>query len=221
MNALFALIALALVGIAAFVLRHRRDRGAILLAVVALAVAYDDAVIAAGASIGPGDVLFALNVGRFALHVLVTPLLVVVAALLLHRGGVRFLGERGAWAIYAALVLLGVAVTFVNFELVLQTAHGVVRYVEPDPVPPLPAIITVLVLLVAGFRWARAGGSRAMVLAALVMTVVSAMPQPTPPWPSNLGELVLLAGLAVAVRAPRAATHATTSAKPQPTRSPA
>jgi hypothetical protein len=218
MNALFALIAVALVAVAAWLLGRRRDRVAVLLAVVALAVAYDDAIIAAGATIGAGDLLFVLNVGRYALHVLLTPMLVVVAALLLQQGGVRFFGERTAWFVYAALVVLGIFTTFAGFDLVFQNAEGVVRYTEPDPVPPLPAILTVFVLIAAGIRWARAGGSKVLLAAAIVMTVVSAMPQPTPPWPSNLGELVLLAGMAVAAVRP---VSESSSLVPQPSRSPA
>jgi hypothetical protein len=218
MNALFALIAVALVAIAVWLLGRRRDQVAVLLAVVALAVAYDDAIIAAGATIGAGDLLFVLNVGRYALHVLLTPILVVVAALLLQGGGVGFFGERTAWFVYAALVVLGIVTTFVGFDLVFQNADGVVRYVEPDPVPPLPAILTVFVLIAAGIRWARAGGSKALLISAIVMTVVSAMPQPTPPWPSNLGELVLLAGMAIAAVRP---ISESSSLVPQPSRSPA
>lgn len=218
MNVLFALIAVALVAVAVWLLRQRRDLPAILLAVVALAVAYDDAIIAVGATIGAGDPLFVLNVGRYALHVLLTPMLVVVAALLLQSGGVQFVGERTAWFVYAALVVLGIAITFVGFDLVLQNADGVVRYVEPHPVPPLPAILTVFVLIAAGIRWARAGGSKALLVAAIVMTIVSAMPQPTPPWPSNLGELVLLAGMAIAAVRP---IFEPASVTPQPSRSPA
>ena len=218
MNAMFALIAVALVVVAVWLLGRRRDQAAVLLAVVALAVAYDDAVIAAGATLGAGDLLFVLNVGRYALHILLTPMLVVVVALLLQSGGVRFFSERTSWLVYAALVVLGIVTTFVGFELVFQDAQGVVRYTEPDPIPPLPAILTVFVLIAAGIRWARAGGSKALLVAAIVMTVVSAMPQPTPPWPSNLGELVLLAGMAIAAVRP---VTESSSLVPQPSRSPA
>ncbi len=210
MNAFFVLLALAHLALLVWLVRGGRPAMALGggAALVAGALVYDNLVVGLGATIGEGNLLEGLNRPRYTMHVLFTPLMVVVAARLGAVGGVpwaaRFAGTGAlspATVLAAVLVAVGGAIDGLWPELVAEREAGVLRYVLPDPTPPLPSIVTVVVLIAVGVALWRRGGPRWLALGSIVMFVGSAVPPGTLPVLGNLAEVALIAGVVATVHA--------------------
>ncbi|TYB51310.1 hypothetical protein FXF51_53535 [Nonomuraea sp. PA05] len=159
--------------------------------VVAVGVAYDSAVVGAGALIGEGPALDALSLGRFAAHAVLTPLLIVHAAVLARRGLLV-----PAWVLAGALIVFDV-VALADLRLEPRWWAGTLRLVSADPSgPPIAALVTTVALLAAGATlWAR---RRTPWLAAgAAVLLVSAGAAVAVPILGNAGEAVLIAALVV------------------------
>lgn len=208
-SVIFAVLALAVLGVGAAAARLR----AWLVVVVTAALVYDNAVIALGRALGEGEPLRALNTGRFAAHALLTPLLVLVAALLVRAGRALL---AGAAVLAAVLVVLGVYADVVRLRLAPERYADTLRYVNDAAAgPPVPAVVAILVLIAVGVvLWRRDGwpwlsaGAVAMFAAAAAGFAV--------PWLGNLGELVLLTTVVLTVRHAAAAGAAPAPARPAP-----
>ncbi|MDO5501664.1 MAG: phospholipid phosphatase [Actinomycetia bacterium] len=166
---------------------------------VLAALVFDNAVIGLGRFIGDGPVLEALNLSRFWVHALVTPVLVAWALHTLRRAGFAWAQHR--WfqiaSIGAALALtvLEYVVELRDLSIVPREEYGTLSYTsaEPPEGPPIMVLIVALVLIVAGallwwkqkWPWLLAG--------ALLMTVGSAIEVPIDSGAAtNAFELVLL-----------------------------
>ncbi|MFC4111695.1 hypothetical protein [Nonomuraea zeae] len=162
--------------------------------VVAVGVAYDSAVVGAGRLIGEGPALEALSTGRFAAHAVLTPLLIVHAAVLVRRGLVV-----PAWVLAGALVVLD-AVGLASLRLEPRWWADVLRYASADPSgPPVAALVTTVILLAAGVTlWARRRTPWLFAGAAVLLVTAGAAVV----WPilGNAGEAVLIAAIAVTGR---------------------
>lgn len=182
--------------------RRRPSAGALALLLPIAAVVYDNAMVAAGSLIGPGALLETLSLPRFVGHALLTPIWVVTAAAFARRAGA--LAERGvaveraAWALYGALVVIGLvnSVFLLDYELVRQADLVYLTNAGGLPGPPLPSVLMVLSLIVSGVAvWRRTGwpwmlaGSAFMLAAAALPTEIVGFVV------SNSGEVVLAASL--------------------------
>lgn len=161
-------------------------------AVVGFALTYDNAVIAAGSAIGEGDLLLALNAGRFWVHALVTPLMIWAGLAIVNW--VRPI----AFIVIGILIAVGVYIDIVTLELVPQTEHGVLRYVNDAAAgPPIPAIVTILILIACGVVLFRRTRIVWLLLGAVVMFVAAGAGVL---WLGNFGEAVLLTGFLLTAR---------------------
>ncbi|GAA4908587.1 hypothetical protein HD597_002739 [Nonomuraea thailandensis] len=168
---------------------------------VAVGVAYDSAVIGAGALTGEGPALDVLSTGRFAAHAVLTPLLIVHAAALTRRGLLA-----AAWALAGALIVWDV-VALAELRLEPRWWAGTLRLVSADPPgPPVAALATTVVLLAAGIvLWVRrrtpwlAAGAAALLASAGAAVAVPIL--------GNAGEAVLIAALVVTSPAQEPAGH--------------
>jgi hypothetical protein len=195
---LFAVTALVMAGFTAAAFRLRAP----LAALVCAALAYDNGCIALGASLGEGTVLETLNTGRFWAHALITPLMVVVG-----WRQARLRATAALTALVAVLIGYGVYTEIVLLRLEPQREHGTLRYVNVAAEgPPIAAIVTILVLIVLGaLIWRRRG--RPWLLAGAVAMFVAAGAGAQLVWLQNLGELALLTGLLITLRAARSAAE--------------
>ncbi|MFE0751861.1 hypothetical protein [Gordonia sp. NPDC058843] len=198
-SAIMAAIGLAMIALTAYALYLRRACGGVTWLVVLLGVAltFDNVAVAAGRWIGFGDVLYAINLPRFWVHGLMTPLIVVVAAMLAWRLGVRW--SRPVLVVgtllVIALVVVGIVELFVALELAPATNGDALRYANAAAAgPPIPALGTVLMLVAIGVSawrqvrsfWLTVGSVTMLVTAAAGMSVL---------WLGNFGELVLYASI--------------------------
>ncbi|MFJ8766707.1 hypothetical protein [Streptomyces clavifer] len=225
----FAVLAAAQLGLAVATGRHWRASPNLLAAVPTLvcsALFWDNGVIAVGSLKGAGPLLQVLNVPRFALHALLTPLLVLWSLAAANHAGVpwaRRKGVRGAAVGLTALLMAAGALHDI-FGLSLRTERwaDTLRYVNDasSPTGPLPAIVTGLVVLATGVVLWRHTGFAWLALTAAVMVAVSGAGAQVPVL-GNAGEVVLNVGLLLTLRrfrpqggrnvvpavGPRAATH--------------
>lgn len=202
----FAAFALVHAGLAAWLVRlavTRRARHTWLVAAVAVGLVYDNGIVALGSAIGTGDLLLALNVPRFWVHALVTPILIIFAAGAARSAGLRWARHRAVHAGFClaatALIVYGVLADVVGLALSPGREGDALRYSAVEATPPIPSIATVVVLLVVGVALLIRARSGWMALGAALMFTAAALPS-APLAVGNLGEVALIAGLAMTAR---------------------
>ena len=123
------------------------------LLLVILALLYDNATLAFGKYIGESQVLEQLNLARYWLHALITPLLVLFAWKSLVNATFGWARTSIAkWiAIFYTLALISVELMTVVFGLTLESSweFGVLSYESTESAVPIMIIGVMLVLLVA------------------------------------------------------------------------
>ncbi len=202
-----------------FLLRTRKAPGALITAVIALGLVYDNGIIALGSTIGAGPLLEALSWPRFAMHALVTPFMMIAVTQMAIAGGVRWAAGT-PWTVIVWLLVIGGIVEgslahLIGLQLEPACFNGVLRYTSnlyatqfcfegqqagPGGSPPIPSIVGNLVTLVVGFSlWRRSGwiwlmaGSLVMFAAASVPTSGFGLA------PGNGGEVILMLSYAATV----------------------
>lgn len=170
-----------------------------MLAVVTLGLVYDNGMVAVGRLIGEGPLLEALNLTRFVVHALVTPLLIIVGFGLARRAGAGWAQRRWVHAAFCVLatLLIGYGIVFelVGLELVPGGDGDAVSYSAADAAAPVPAITVIVVLIAVGIAIIRRGGLW-MTIGSVAMFVAAAIPS-LPLVVANAGEVALVVGLAL------------------------
>ncbi len=212
--------AMLVVAAFAFRLTSRVGAVAILLGAISLGLAYDNIAVAAGRLVGYGDTLSAINLPRFWIHAIAMPLLIVVAGNLVGRLGVEQARTRnvtlGGWALVVMLMVIGFVEDVVRLDLEPEDAGDALRYVNAGfDGPPLPAIITVLAILVLGVMAFRYAGFPWLFVGALVMLIAAPIGSMLL-WVGNLGELVLMLSMLVTMAAVGGLPVPTTRPIPRP-----
>lgn len=204
MSALFVVIGVVQLGLAVQVGVRSKGRPwpLLVLMLVLVGLAYDNGIVGVGAAIGEGDGLQTLNVWRFVLHALLTPLMLLVGRAIAVGAGARGLATAQAGRVVAAivgvLIAVGLAQEVWRLNLVLELEQGTVRYIAADPSgPPIAAILTIIGLIVMGVQTRRAGGSATLLVGAVIM-FVAAGAGASSLWLSNVGELVLAVAITTA-----------------------
>ncbi len=160
-----------------------RQSGSIRLFLVLLPIIgllYDNAIIALGSLLGPSELLQTLNMGRFLLHAIITPMLIMAALDMARRAGVGWAANRVVYALFGlftvVLILFGLSeMPRMVFEPVVY--GSTLRYVDTAVAgPPIPSIITIILIMVIGiFIW-RQQQWPWLFIGALLMFIGSAMP---------------------------------------------
>lgn len=203
MSALFVVIAVVQVGLAMQVVVRSKLRPwpMIVLVVVLLGLAYDNGIVGVGAAIGEGEGLERLNLIRFVLHALLTPLMLLVGRAIAVGAGASAWATKTSERLVLAVVVVLIAIGFVQevlpLDLVLTAEQGTVRYAAEGGGPPVGAIITIIALIVLGWATRRAGGGSTLFVGAVIM-FVAAGAGASSLWLSNVGELVLALAITTA-----------------------
>ncbi|MEE4021979.1 hypothetical protein V1Y59_02720 [Gordonia sp. PKS22-38] len=221
-SVIMAAIGVAMLVVGALALRMLPKVGAVagLVAAICVGLAYDNIVVAIGRFVGYGDTLMAINMPRFWIHAVMTPLLIIVAGNLVARLGVEQARTRnvvlGGWALVAMLILIGIVEDVVRLDLAPEDAGDALRYVNAGVEgAPIPAIITVLALIVMGMVAWRYAGFPWLFVGALVMLIAAPIGSSVL-WVGNLGELVLMVSVLVTMAAVGGAKVPTTPSVTRP-----
>jgi hypothetical protein len=159
LTALYLFAAAIQVALAVMMWRlHQRSRSpyALIPLLVMLALVADNFIIGIGRFIGAGDTLKALNAIRFITHALFTPWMIVFTLDFARRAGLQWACTNWAkylfWGLAIAMCLLGVYadIVLLRMEPVIDAETLRYRNAGHPPGPPLPAIVTILVMTIAG-----------------------------------------------------------------------
>lgn len=202
-NLIFVLVGLTQLGIAIYGTRQLRKHFnwyALLVLIVVYGLAYDNLVIASGSVLGEGAPLKALNAPRFWVHALFTPAMMISAFGALRMTGSKF-AQSKVWhslicILATALIGLGSYMDILRLDLVFSPEGGVTKYSNAFvwmKGPPLPAVMTILVVLVFGIIMWRNTKWVGLFVGALLMFISA--PMADMPIFQNLGEIAFAAGL--------------------------
>ncbi len=168
-----------------------------LLLLPIIGLIYDNAIIALGSLLGPGALLQSLNMGRFLLHAIITPMLIMAALDMARRADVGWAANRIVYALFGlfTLLLIVFGLSEIPHMVFEPTAYGsTLRYVDTAVAgPPIPAIITIILILIMGiFIWRKQQWPWLFV-GALIMFTCSAIPASiVGPTVGSGGEVILL-----------------------------
>lgn len=215
----FVVLHMGLVIWGALLWQRQRSLGTLIVIITAAGLAYDNLILTLGASIGVGSTLEALNVPRYLLHAVMTPLLVLTAFELARRARVPMaqsaLSRNLIIGLAVVLVGVGLAQSFVGMHLKPACHDGILRYaervtenqlcegvvyeagvLEARGLPPLASIATVIAVAFWGLMIGRRAGLWWLLAGAVVMFITAAVPASRVGlWVGNGGEMVLLASL--------------------------
>lgn len=171
-------------------------------AMAGFGLAYDNAIIGSGAFVGAGDTLMQLNMGRYVIHAITTPLLILTGLVLARNASVGWSWRRSI-AIIASLTVVGFvaydSMTYLSNGYVLAD-EGMLRYVldVDHSGPPLAPITTMSFMIAFGIglyiqerSWWLLAGALAMFTAAAMQLGIMA----------NIGEILLMVSVLLTARA--------------------
>jgi len=163
----------------------KRVAGVLILQVVLFSLIYDNLIISVGGLLGEGDLLERLNLGRFVLRAVFTPLLMVTVVEFAARGSVKWAKNIISRIIigFAMVSLMGLGIflnVFASSELVPETFAGTLRYIHILDAPPIPSTLTILAVIIFGaliwravkWPWVFVGGLITFIGSAVPVTLV-------------------------------------------------
>jgi hypothetical protein len=136
---------------------------AVLMIFVLLGITYDSLIISLGTLINEGDLLKYLNQLRYLFHSLFVPLLVVVTRGFAEDAGVLWVThwwlDYSIWVLAFGLITIGVVSNIQNPQLTPTQFAGTLSY-KLENASPTPAILTTLIVAIAGvYIWLQTGWS--------------------------------------------------------------
>ncbi|MFZ9857903.1 MAG: hypothetical protein ACO3F2_06170 [Roseiflexaceae bacterium] len=178
-------------------------------AMAGFGLAYDNAIIGSGSLIGAGDTLMQLNIGRYLIHAITTPLLILTGLVLARNASIGWSWRRSIAVITGVTVIGFIAYdsnTYLSNGYVLAP-EGMLRYVlnVDHNGPPLAPITTMSFMIAFGIglyiqerSWWLLAGALAMFMAAAMQLGIFA----------NIGEILLMVSVLLTARAFPKLSHA-------------
>ncbi len=197
LTALYLILSVLFVVLVWQVSKMKRDNYVLLLWLVLAGLFYDTLVIGIGKFIGEGDLLKTLNAGRFYVHALLTPAMMIFGFGVLRKAGVKWAQGKTAHIVLCVittlLIGLGAYSDILQLDLQTKTVADTLRYVNEGGIkgPPLPAILTIIFLIVAGISLWRNTGWMWLAIGAVVMFIAAGAGMGDMFYIGNLGEAIL------------------------------
>ncbi|MBP8000852.1 MAG: hypothetical protein KA314_16445 [Chloroflexi bacterium] len=172
----------------------------VLLWLVLIGLFYDNLIIGIGRFVGEGALLETLSVGRFWIHALLTPTMIIFGFGVLRRAGISWAQGRTAHIIVCVvatlLILLGAYSDILRLDLYSTPSADILRYRNEGglPGPPLPAIVTILFLIGYGVSLWRNRSWPWLAVGAMLMFAAAGLGMGERFYIANIGELILSLG---------------------------
>lgn len=186
--------------------QSKRSSYALLLLIVLAGLAYDVLIILLGRFIGEGDLLKTLNAGRYLVHGLATPAMIIFGFGVLKNAGVKWAQSRTTHIVVCVvttlLIALGVYEDVFALDLQTKTVLDTLRYTNEGGMkgPPIPAMLTIVFLIVAGISLWRKTGWWWLAAGAVFMFIAAGAGMGDMFYIGNLGEVVLGIGNVLTAR---------------------
>lgn len=186
--------------------QNKRSSYTLLLLIVLAGLAYDTLVILIGRFVGEGDLLKALNAGRYLVHALATPGMIVFGFGVLRRAGVEWAQSRTTHITVCTFttmfIIMGVYSDVFALDLHSRSVMDTLRYVNEGGLkgPPIPAIATIIFLIIAGISLWRSTGWWWLAAGAVFMFLAAGIGMGDNFYIGNLGEVVLGIGNVLTAR---------------------
>lgn len=188
------------------VYQSKRSSYALLLLIVLAGLAYDVLIIFLGRFIGEGDLLKTLNAGRYLVHGLATPAMIIFGFGVLRNAGVQWAQSRTTHIVICVvvtlLIALGVYEDVFALDLQTKTVMDTLRYTNEGGMkgPPIPAMLTIVFLIVAGISLWRKTGWWWLAAGSIFMFIAAGAGMGDMFYIGNLGEVVLGLGNVLTAR---------------------
>lgn len=188
------------------VYQSKRSSYALLLLIVLAGLAYDVLIIFLGRFIGEGDLLKTLNAGRYLVHGLATPAMIIFGFGVLRNAGVQWTQSRTTHIVVCVvvtlLIALGVYEDVLALDLQTKTVLDTLRYTNEGGMkgPPIPAMLTIVFLIVAGISLWRKTGWWWLAAGSIFMFIAAGAGMGDMFYIGNLGEVVLGLGNVLTAR---------------------
>ncbi len=179
------------------VLKLKRNSYVLIFSLVLTGLFYDTLIIGTGKFLGEGDLLKTLNAGRFYVHALLTPTLMIFGFGVLRKAGANWAQGRAAHLLVCIvttlLVVLGAYSDILQLDLQAITVADTLRYVNEGGIkgPPIPAILTIIFLFIAGISLWRNTGWTWLAMGGLLMFIAAGAGMGELFYLGNLGEVIL------------------------------
>jgi hypothetical protein len=186
--------------------QSKRSSYALLLLIVLAGLAYDVLIILLGRFIGEGDLLKTLNAGRYLVHGLATPTMIIFGFGILRNAGVQWAQSRTTHIVVCVvttlLIALGVYEDVLALDLQTKTVLDTLRYTNEGGMkgPPIPAMLTIVFLIVAGISLWRKTGWWWLAAGSIFMFIAAGAGMGDMFYIGNLGEIVLGLGNVLTAR---------------------
>lgn len=197
LTALYLILSALFVVLVWQVSKLKRDNYVLLLWLVLAGLFYDTLIIGIGKFIGEGDLLKTLNAGRFYVHALLTPAMMIFGFGVLRKAGVKWAQGKTAHIVLCVittlLIGLGAYSDILQLDLQTKTVADTLRYVNEGGIkgPPLPAILTIIFLIVAGILLWRNTGWKWLAIGGVLMFIAAGAGMGDMFYIGNLGEVIL------------------------------
>lgn len=175
----------------------KRNSYVLLLLLVLTGLFYDTLIIGIGKFIGEGNFLKTLNAGRFYVHALLTPTMIIFGFGILRKAGVKWAQNRTTHIVVCIfttlLIALGAYSDILRLDLQTEVVADTLRYVNEGGLkgPPIPAILTIIFLIVSGISLWRSTGWMWFAIGAFVMFIAAGAGLGDMFYIGNLGEVIL------------------------------
>ena len=161
--------------------KHAKTASAVLFFVI-LALIYDNFVLAIGHLIGEGSLLENLSIGRFWLHAIFTPTLILFSYFVLREANSDLVKKSyvkiGFFGFFIVAVIVQFIMELADLQLEIQEEYGVVSYssteVASGPPPMILLVIVALFIAAVWLAWKRKWWW--MLVGIILMTIGSAFP---------------------------------------------
>ncbi len=161
-------------------IKHQKTASAILFLVI-IALIYDNGILALGHVIGEGQLLEYLSYGRFWLHALFTPTLILFSLYIMREANIRLAHKGWVGYVFSILMIVAIVLQYIldlrGLKLSLHEPYGVLSYASSQEAsgPPMMILLVMVTLFIAAITlvWRKWWW---MLVGVVVMTIGSAIP---------------------------------------------
>jgi len=154
-------------------------------------------IIGIGSFIGEGSLLKTLNAGRFYVHGILTPTMMIFGFGILRKAGIKWAQNKTVHIVVCVfatlLIALGAYSDILRLDLHAKIVANVLRYLNEGGMkgPPIPAILTIIFLIITGISLWRNTGWIWLAVGAIAMFIAAGAGMGDMFYIGNLGEVIL------------------------------